>query len=425
MRLQSPRSARAWTPGRPGTVLLACVLGAAGPAAAIPPEPPFSFEVNTLPNQYLVQGVNDPASVHYMHPLKLVAAAFALDSGLPPQPGVPPGYHVGYANGGFLAPYFSAGTRFVQFYDCKIENNPDDFGCDNGLATVGRILMPTTVYRDRSAACIRGILGHELFHHVEYRYADNGGESGCSGVWGKTTCEGQARALQDKIYLDLDLDPEASCVAPYLGEINSYLGSPNQPLWSASYKAALWWTYLMEQYGTVSGEPQRGIDFLVAWWMDAEDTIDHPNRLHDHRPHDRPHRARGQRGQRLPQLHHRQRGQGLRPIGRLRDLPQPLFLSRRGPGPGRGQRAGLRRGAVFRRRTPGAQRRLAPDLLHGGGLWRVLCALERVELPGRLDPALRGRTEAGARRQRTRLCSRPRRDDLACWRRAAIRRDRP
>ena len=277
MRAQSSPSSRAWTVDRAGALLLAVLLGAVGPAAAIPPAPPFSFEINTQPNNYVVQGVNDPASPDYMHPLKLLSAAFALDSGLPPEPGVPPGYHVGYAQTGFVTPYFSAGTRTVQFYDCKIENNPDDIGCDNGFATVGRILMPTTVYRDRSAACIRAVLGHELFHHVEFRYADNGGESGCSGVWGKTACEGQARAMQDKIYLDLDLDPGAACVAPYLGEVNNYLGTPNQPLWSSDYKSALWWTYLMEQYGTVTAEPQRGTDFLAYWWMDAQDTIDQPN----------------------------------------------------------------------------------------------------------------------------------------------------
>ena len=278
MRTPSPRTPTLPTAIARACPLLACVLlAAAGAAVAIPPEPPFSFEVNTEDHDYLVQGVNDPGSPHYMHPLKIVSAAFALDSGLPPQAGIPPGYHVGYVNGGFLQPYFSTGTRSVQFYDCKVENDPDDQGCDNGMATLGRILMPSTLYDNASASCIRGILGHELFHHIEFRYADNGGESGCTGVWGKTACEGQARALQDKIYRDLDLDPEASCVAPYLGEINNYLDAPNQPLWSASYKAALWWTYLMEQYGTVTAEPQRGIDFLASWWIDAEDTIDHPN----------------------------------------------------------------------------------------------------------------------------------------------------
>jgi hypothetical protein len=261
------------------SLALALALGAAfapDRAAAIPPEPAFNFELETLAHQYRVQGVSSAQSPHYMHPLQLLAAGFALDHPQP-LPGNPAGYHTGYLNNGFVTPYFSAGTRFTQFYDCKIENNPDDFGCDNGFATLGRILMPTTVYRDKSAACIRAVLGHELFHHIEYRYSDNGGESGCSGVWGKTACEGQARALQDKIYLDLDLDPANQCVAGFQDQADSYLATPNQPLWGSSYSAALWWTYLMEQYGTVTSEPQRGTDFLAHWWIDAEQNIDSPN----------------------------------------------------------------------------------------------------------------------------------------------------
>jgi len=244
---------------------------------AMPPAPPFGIEITTQPNQYVVQGVNDPASPHYMHGLQLLSAAYALDSGQPPEEGRPAGYHPGYMNTGFATPYFSENTRTVQFYDCLVDNDPDDQGCDNGMATLGRILMPTSVYQNESAACIRMVLGHELFHHIEFRYADNGGESGCSGVFGKTACEGQARAMQDKIYFDLDLTPEASCTAPYLGQVANYLDEPSMPLWSASYDAALWWTYLMEQYGTVTAEPQRGTDFLARWWMDAEEHIDSPN----------------------------------------------------------------------------------------------------------------------------------------------------
>jgi len=261
----------------PATFAALAVVAFAPFANAIPPPPNFTVEITTQPNNYVVQGVNNPASPHYMHGLQLLSGAFALDSNLPPQPGQPAGYHPGYINTGFLAPYFSEGTRTVQFYDCKVEDDPEDQGCDNGMATLGRILMPTSVYQTKSASCIRGILGHELFHHIQFRYADNGGESGCSGVWGKTACEGMARAMQDKIYFDLDLDPEASCVAPFLGQVENYLDEPSMPLWSSSYDAALWWTWLMEQYGTVTTEPQRGTDFVARWWMDAQENIGSPS----------------------------------------------------------------------------------------------------------------------------------------------------
>lgn len=97
---------------------------------------------------------------------------------------------------------------------------------------------------------IRSILGHELFHHIQFAYADLGGSSGCSGAFGSAACEGHARAMQDKIYSDLDLNPEAECTAPFLGQVNSYLASAHLPLWEWKYNSALWWSWLMEQYGT-------------------------------------------------------------------------------------------------------------------------------------------------------------------------------
>jgi|GEM_PF-1370154 len=245
------------------------------PVLAIPPPPVFSFQINTQPNNYVIQGVNHPASAHYFHPFRLLGAAFALDNQNPPAFGVSPGYHTGYINTGFMSPLFS-GERLVQFYDCEIENNPDDFGCDNGFATLDRILMPVIEYANKSSACIRAVLGHELFHHVQFAYADAGGASGCS-AFGATPCEGHARAMQDKIYLDLDLSPEAECTGPYLGQVNGYLSDTNQRLWSSKYDSALWWTYLMEQYGTVTAEPQRGTDFLARWYIEAVESVANPN----------------------------------------------------------------------------------------------------------------------------------------------------
>lgn len=259
-------------------ILLALTLLFCSSAAvqAIPPPPVFTFEVNTQPNNYLMQGVNQPASSHYFHPFRLLGAAQALDNQNPPVNGIPPGYHSGYLNTGFVAPFFS-GNRLVQFYDCKIEDNPDDFGCNNGFATLSRILMPVTEYGNESASCIRSVLGHELFHHIQFAYADLGGSSGCGAPFGSAACEGHARAMQDKIYFDLDLNPEAECTAPYLGQVNSYLKSTNQPLWAAKYDSALWWTWLMEQYGTTLSEPQRGTDFLARWYIEAAASLDNPN----------------------------------------------------------------------------------------------------------------------------------------------------
>ncbi len=247
-------------------------------AGGIPDPPPFTVTLVTPNADYRVSSVQSPGSAHYFPTLKTISAALALDNDAVPIFGMPNGYHSGYIGRGFRQPYFSSGDRLVHFYDCSTDAEGDD-DCDNGFATLGRILMPVSVYRTASNSCIRGILGHELFHHIEFAYADAAGGSGCGGFFGNTACEGQARSLQDKIYLDLDLDPEASCVAPYLGQVDNFLASPNQNLWNTSYDGALWWTYLSEQYGTVAVEPHRGIDFFVRWWQNAEAAGDHSDAL--------------------------------------------------------------------------------------------------------------------------------------------------
>jgi hypothetical protein len=256
-------------------LLLAAATAQAG---GIPDPPPFDVNLVTPNADYHVGSVSSPGSVHYFPTLKAIGAALALDNASVPSFGMPNGYHAGYIERGFRQPYFSSGDRLVQFYDCSTDIEGDD-DCDNGFATLGRILMPVSVYRTVSNSCTRMVLGHELFHHIEFASAEAIGASGCSGVFGKAACEGQARALQDKIYLDLDLDPEASCAAPYLGQVDNYLASTNQNLWNSSYDAALWWTYLSEQFGTVDVEPQRGIDFFVRWWQVAESLGDQPDAL--------------------------------------------------------------------------------------------------------------------------------------------------
>jgi hypothetical protein len=184
----------------------------------------------------------------------------ALDNAGASSLGDPAGYHDGYVSLGFRVPLFT-GDRDIFFYNC------DDDECDNGKARPQWIRMPSQSYCDDSEACIRKVLGHELFHHVQYAHlwASGTESSTCSGSLDKTACEGQARAMQDKIYTDLDLNNPASC-ASFDGEVDDYLQDPGQPLWSSSYEAALWWTYLMEQHGFETQEPILGVDFVEAFW---------------------------------------------------------------------------------------------------------------------------------------------------------------
>ncbi|MGE4069715.1 MAG: carboxypeptidase regulatory-like domain-containing protein [Lysobacterales bacterium] len=253
---------------------LSLILLASQAFAGLPANQPTLELIAVTPNQsyQLRRGLSGTS--HFMPTVRMFDAANALDRNGNVAPGLPRGYHEGYVNLGFREPFFNPATKDVVFWDCA---NGTPFDCDNGFAPIEQIVMPTSVYATRGESCIRGILGHELFHHIEFGYVNDGGGTGCSGGYGSTACEGHARAMQDKIYSDLDLDPAASCVATFRGEANGYLGAPNITIWKSSYRSALFWTYLMEQYGHDRSEPALGADFLVDWWARARDEMSDPS----------------------------------------------------------------------------------------------------------------------------------------------------
>jgi len=115
---------------------------------------------------------------------------------------------------------------------------------------------------------------HELFHAVQFAY--NAVKTDPAGAW---VIEAQARAIQDLVCIDAggllcqNVDDEPSGVAPYYGQVNSYLGNTNRVLTEASYTAALMWTYLCQEYGTNMAEPQLGLDFLEEFWNEADDDV--------------------------------------------------------------------------------------------------------------------------------------------------------
>ena len=261
------------------TLMLA--VFASGALSAAPPEnqPPLIDTLDSDNDLYRLRYDRISSSTHYMPASSIYKAADALDRIGVEDVGNPLGYHDGYLDLGLAAPWFSGNPSIndVTFWDCDDPADPDDFDCDNGFATVEQIVMPSPTYRGRSESCVRMILGHELFHHVEFGYVNAGGGSGCGKVFGSTACEGQARAMQDKIYFDLDLDPAASCIASFNGQAKTYLNDPDLTIWKSSYSSALFWTYLMEQYGTIEEEPNRGADFITAWWELATDEVADPN----------------------------------------------------------------------------------------------------------------------------------------------------
>lgn len=108
---------------------------------------------------------------------------------------------------------------------------------------------------------------HEAFHQQQYSYGGLQGDPASAWVY-----EGQARAIQDKVCMGpspsncVDLDNEPGGIANYIGEANGFLNNPNRDITTASYVAALFWTYITEQYGTTTGEPDRGMDFMIEFW---------------------------------------------------------------------------------------------------------------------------------------------------------------
>ncbi len=199
----------------------------------------------------------DPLSADYM---PAAQAQFMVDTGNnddTPSVGNPNGLHVGYTDVGFKAPDFLSSTRNLYTYACT--------NCDSGCAPADAILMPASMYDTSGEQCIRSVLGHELFHHVQFAYIT-------FNKWPNWVhpLEGTARMFQDKFYNDLDAWNGAGCCCGYVGEINGYLANPNRTIWDLSYPSVLWWTYLTEQLGTLNAEPNAGADFVVELWERAE-----------------------------------------------------------------------------------------------------------------------------------------------------------
>jgi hypothetical protein len=244
-------------------VLLGLVLLAIPLIAQASHPSPLPDDITTPNQNYHVHYTDNTPSppgtdLNYMPQAQAQNMANALDNSNAASTGNPNGYHAGYVNLGFGAPDFNGAERQVQVFDCGAHG-----GCDSGNAPADRINMPATGYKTQSEACLRLVLGHELFHHAQYSYITFNKWS----IWGGVPVEGTARLMQDKIYTDLD--GGAGCIT-YPGEANNYLGNPNQTMWNISYTSALFWNYMMEQLGTLNTEPNIGVDFIRRFWENAQ-----------------------------------------------------------------------------------------------------------------------------------------------------------
>lgn len=220
--------------------------------------------INTTNDNYVVNYTPDdgmaPLTNAEFPQAQAQRIADALSNTSASTPGNPNGYHNGYDDLGFDAPDFGGTDRDVNVIDCA-------GGCDSGSAPGDQIKMPADMYRAKSEACLRLVIGHELFHHIQYESIGFGNWS----TWGSDPVEGTARVMQDKVFTDLDND--AGCIT-YLSQVNDYLGSPDVTLWGRAYTTALFWNYLMEQLGADRAEPHVGTDFIRQFWQNAQDAGD-------------------------------------------------------------------------------------------------------------------------------------------------------
>lgn len=207
---------------------------------------------------------DDPVDTDYMPAAQAQRMLDACNNSNTATVGNPNGLHVGYTNLGFLAPDFLGSTRNLYTWACT--------NCDSGDAPSDAIRLPATSYVSSGEQCIRSVVGHELFHHVQFAYIT-------FDKWPNWAhpLEGTARMLQDKIYTDLDAWNAAGCGGGYVGETNGFLANPNRDIWNLTYPSALWWTYLSEQLGTSSAEPIAGADFLESLWARAQVNNDPPD----------------------------------------------------------------------------------------------------------------------------------------------------
>jgi hypothetical protein len=116
------------------------------------------------------------------------------------------------------------------------------------------------------------VINHELWHFLQKQYNQMNDPNY------KWVIEGQARSIQDKICLGGDrptalcFDDIATGYAGYVPDVNNYLGNPNRSIVTTSYKAALFWTYLVEKYGTSSpfDPAEQGMNLMLNFWEASE-----------------------------------------------------------------------------------------------------------------------------------------------------------
>ena len=159
-------------------------------------------------------------------------------------------------------------NRFtVNVFDLDVKNRA-------GTAWAHKVDLDAPIIMKESDLEIRGLCLHELFHTMQRQYI----HGDILGFWiyaqlGGFGVESTASFAQDVVFSDLD-----TMSTDFAGKaIPLVRQNPGQRLFNRSYDGALFWTYACEQLGTVTNEPDRGIDFFYELWQEIEDLSATPN----------------------------------------------------------------------------------------------------------------------------------------------------
>lgn len=177
-----------------------------------------------------------------------------------------------YSAWGLRAPYFDEHpidqSRAIWIHhDTKDEDDGSEYV---GVYKYSHVEL-FAEYVQNSPFAPRETFTHEMWHAIQHAY---GTITSSTGRW---FTEGQAAMISDRVWPDIDDSPENS----FFPDANLYLARPNWPNWidsdgdgnlditqtlgllGTSYRAALWWTYLVEQAGTqYAGTTGEGADLL-------------------------------------------------------------------------------------------------------------------------------------------------------------------
>lgn len=176
----------------------------------------------------------------------------------------------------FRQEYMDIGFKDYAVYKGGKPFPIDMYPCNNGCANSQGIQIPPANLEGTNYNPNTGggtdyevfVVGHEGFHWIQGAYG------AVVDPYYKWLIEGQARSTEDKSCI---FGTVAQCNIwdnqvdkYYAGAVASYLGFPEQALLEASYNAAFFWTYIVEQFGTPTSGVETGMSALVDYWEQNE-----------------------------------------------------------------------------------------------------------------------------------------------------------